>query len=574
MSNSEASPARTNSSIPLFLVLLGLFIRLISLGSAPLTDPSEGRYAVMGQNMYLSGDWLTPRVYQDGELIPFLGKPPLHAWTTATSYSIFGTSEFAARFPSFLASSLVVLLVFLLASQLFSVRSAGLSALLLLSSWLFFFLGNSCLTDPLLMLFVSLSMFAMGKILFGKNGEVQEVDWNRSPWTLLLFVFLSCGMMVKGPIAIALPGVAIGLWAVLTKRVRLFFKLPFLKGAGIFLLIVAPWYILAERANPGFLWYFFVHENLLRFLVKDYGDRYGSGHVYVYGTIWFFLLSGFLPGSFLILSKAFRSKAKQVFSSERKSALLFALSWTVSPAIIFTFSRQISPSYVLPGLPGLALLCGPILQEVLAEGTREGLYRRLQYGMKGVLGLLAALLVVGIFFSAGLKIFFLSALLIAALSAAYFWLDARRGEKDDLSVCVSLLALALLFTGATLNISPYIEGRSSTRSVVRYVENVTPPIATLGFLGTSPHSAYFYSRRPSEHLGVVRVPTTELANAQVPLLAARAKDVAQVPADMLSHFSEVARVGKWIVFSKLADTPVSRPGETPQNPEISAPSGN
>lgn len=44
------------------------------------------------------------------------------------------------------------------------------------------------------------------------------------------------------------------------------------------------WFAACELRNPGFLPYFFVNENFLRFITPDYGDAYGNGHVYPRGA--------------------------------------------------------------------------------------------------------------------------------------------------------------------------------------------------------------------------------------------------------------------------------------------------
>ena len=50
-----------------------------------------------------------------------------------------------------------------------------------------------------------------------------------------------------------------------------------------------------ERQTPGFLRYFFINENLLRFLVKDYGDKYGAGREFFRGMALVWALVVTLP---------------------------------------------------------------------------------------------------------------------------------------------------------------------------------------------------------------------------------------------------------------------------------------
>jgi endonuclease/exonuclease/phosphatase (EEP) superfamily protein YafD len=48
-----------------------LFVYNVS--ALPLTDPDEGRYAVISREMLQTGDWLLPRLFG----LPYLEKPPL-----------------------------------------------------------------------------------------------------------------------------------------------------------------------------------------------------------------------------------------------------------------------------------------------------------------------------------------------------------------------------------------------------------------------------------------------------------------------------------------------------------------
>ncbi|MDA3923627.1 MAG: glycosyltransferase family 39 protein [Kiritimatiellae bacterium] len=57
--------------------------------------------------------WITPSVWMNGQLIPFLGKPPLQFWLSAISVKLFGLNEFALRLPAFLSGLLLLSFVYL-----------------------------------------------------------------------------------------------------------------------------------------------------------------------------------------------------------------------------------------------------------------------------------------------------------------------------------------------------------------------------------------------------------------------------------------------------------------------------
>lgn len=335
----------------LFVLAAILVLHFASLGLLALSDPTEARYADIALHMHLSKDYITPWVHVGGQLIPYWGKPPFHFWLTSASYALFGISEWSARFPSFLAGLLTVLLTWYFARRLYGPRTAALCTVILASSPLFFFVYGASAVDATLSTAVTGAM-----VSFALSVDARAAA-STLRWGILFFVFLALGMLIKGPIAIALVFLAIGLWLLTTRQWSLLRALPWKYGAPLFLLISAPWFVIAELKTPGFLRYFFVNEHILRYLVHDYGDKYGSGHVYPPGTSWFMLIVLFLPWSaFLVYSwirrwKAFRSGIR---STQRSTSYL--MIWGITPALFFMLSRQLLATYVLPGFAGLSVV--------------------------------------------------------------------------------------------------------------------------------------------------------------------------------------------------------------------------
>src|SRR4030095_646465 len=79
-----------------------------------LPHPDEGRYAEIGREMAVSGNWVTPRL--NG--LKYFEKPPLQYWATAAAYKVFGVHEWTARLPPALAGILAVLIVGVTAARL------------------------------------------------------------------------------------------------------------------------------------------------------------------------------------------------------------------------------------------------------------------------------------------------------------------------------------------------------------------------------------------------------------------------------------------------------------------------
>lgn len=342
------------------LLLLAVILALLfaSLGVLALSDPTEARYADIALRMYQSGDYITPQVAVDGKVIPYWGKPPLHFWLTSASYSLFGVSEWSARFPSFLAGLFTVFLTWFFSRRLFGPWIAALSSVILASAPLFFFVYGASAVDATLSTTVTGAM-----VSFALAVESRDKSWG-----LLFFVFLALGMLTKGPIAVALVVLAVGLWLLVTLEWSPLRALPWKSGVLIFLLISAPWYILAELRTPGFLHYFFVNEHILRYLVHDYGDKYGSGHVYPPGASWLMLLALFFPWSgFVVYSWIRKWRAFRRAEKTDQRWYSYLMIWGIAPALFFTVSRQMLATYVLPGFAALSIL-------VALELSRPKLY--------------------------------------------------------------------------------------------------------------------------------------------------------------------------------------------------------
>lgn len=333
---------------PFFVATLGLLLaRLLALGAFPLLDTSEARYAEIARVMAESGDWITPW-FEPGT--PFWGKPPLAFWLSALSFKLFGVNEFAARFPHWCLAAGTLWLVAGVA-RVGSASAPWRAAFLLGASALFFVSGGAVLTDIPLLFAVTLSFAAAFHTLLA----------DKTHWRWLFFVGLGLGALAKGPLAWVLTLVPLAVWAFASGRIAdTWQRLPWMRGLALSLAIAVPWYAAAELKTPGFLDYFLFGEHFRRFVEPGWaGDLYGAAHVRTHGAIWLDGLLAALPWS-LLLPFAFRRRLQRpgapcaVASADRHAALFF-LVWGLAPLVFFSFAGNILWTYVLPGLPGLAL---------------------------------------------------------------------------------------------------------------------------------------------------------------------------------------------------------------------------
>lgn len=342
--------ARSGRLLPWVIGAL-LLVRLGSLALYPVMDNTEARYADIARRMVQSGDWITPWF---SDTLPFWGKPPLSFWATALSFKLLGVNEFAARLPHLLMGVLVAGLVGWHAARL-SRRAAWHAVAWLGASSLFLVSSGAVMTDMAMTLGTTLVMLGFWQAL--------HTDGRNTAFSWPMVLGASIGLLAKGPVSVILWGLPILAWTVLTGRVRTACRrVAWLRGAAVVLALSLPWYLWAESRTPGFLEYFIVGEHWRRFVTPGWtGDLYGSAHDYPRGSIWLFALGAIAPWplllpALLVARRAAPTATPVVASDDAENR--FLLLWGLTPCFFFTLAGNILWTYVLPGLPALALLAG------------------------------------------------------------------------------------------------------------------------------------------------------------------------------------------------------------------------
>ena len=317
--------------------------------------------AVQGQiarNMLDSGDWVTARL--DG--IVYLEKSPLIYWLIAICYKVFGAYDWAARIPIALSSMGLAWLTAAFGRWAFG-KLAGFYAGLCVATCIGLFLFTRILIPDVMLTFtIALTMWAFLRVL-------DEEEARPRLWAYLLGAALGLGLLLKSLIALVFPAGAAIVYLLLTRQLfsravwKRFYVWPSL---AIMLLISAPWHILATIRNPpafaftlhsgggayhGFLWFYFINEQLLRFLNLRYPRDYATVprvYFWLFHAIWLFPWSVYFPAvlqlSFRPVDRAGRTR-------------LLAVCWTGFLLLFFTLSTT-QEYYSMPCYPALALLLG------------------------------------------------------------------------------------------------------------------------------------------------------------------------------------------------------------------------
>ncbi len=321
--------------------------------------------AVQGQiarNMLQSGDWVTARL--DG--VAYLEKSPLKYWTMVLSYRLFGVHDWAARIPIALATVLLCWVLARFAAWAFGWR-AGLAAGLVLATSVGLFLFTRVLIpDVMLTLAITTTLWSLLRALDAEESRP-------GLWAMLMWAAVGIGLLLKGLVAVVLPAGAAVLYLGFTgglngKTCRRLRPLP---GVALALTIAAPWHVLATLHNPpyfdftlhseagsyhGFFWFYFINEQLLRFLNLRYPRDYNTVprlYFWLFHLLWLFPWSVYFPAAWKLSYRA----------PERASRVrLMALCWCAAVLGFFTFSTT-QEYYSMPCYPALALLVGSALAE-------------------------------------------------------------------------------------------------------------------------------------------------------------------------------------------------------------------
>ncbi len=339
----------------LFVVLITLFwaaIYIPGLFRPALLDDADTVHAEAAREMLTRHDWVT--LYANG--VRYLEKAPLQYWAVALCYKLFGVSEWSTRLPLTLAVLLLALVLYRLGSWVYGSRAGFYAGLIIVTSFGPFIYTRFFIPD----LIVGLLLTAgLGFFLLGLNEPKPSLV---ACWGLAVTAALS--VLAKGLIGIIFPGAIIFLYLLLTKNLRHLLRMRLVSSALIFLAVAAPWHILAALANPpagkakGFLWFYFVNEHFKRYLGTRIPKDYDTVPLWLFWgllLIWLLPWSAFLPQAVARVRQAWKDFWRAP-ALEPRATLLFAL-WPAAIMLFFSFSTR-QEYYVLPALPGLALLIG------------------------------------------------------------------------------------------------------------------------------------------------------------------------------------------------------------------------
>lgn len=455
------------------------------LGRAPFVGSDEPRYAEVARGMFERGDLVTPTL---GGRVWF-EKPALVYWSEMAGFRLFGVSEWSARLGAALAGWLTVLLVGWLcgraearaADELRGLRiaCAGVAA----SSAGLIVFSRAVNFDIFLTATVALGLACY--FIAGLEGDARKRQ-------LLLAGFyggVGLALLAKGLVGVVLPFGVVGLYQLLRRELPPWWKTT-LWGVPVMLLVAATWYAPVTLLHGRvFVEEFFVKHHFARFVSNKYHHPQGF---YFYLLILPLLLLPWTPFLFTAIKSQWLASRRPRETDAAGDDLpgrvrLFAITWLAVPIVFFSISRSKLPGYVLPALPGAALLAGAELRRFVAgEGS--------QRSMRATGFILLAAGVAALVYPAraGLVSWGCALSVAAPLALAGVWAALGRGSRAR-AACVVVTAQLLASALAVACALPVVSRLESMRDLLRLADARGYASAPVLDLYTVERSAEFYA---------------------------------------------------------------------------------
>jgi 4-amino-4-deoxy-L-arabinose transferase-like glycosyltransferase len=343
------------------VVLLAAFIAILfffRLDHRELYSSHEARAAQNAQRMLDTGEWGVPVLF-DGQAD--LQKPPGYYWLVAIAGWLNGGTVTAleARLPAALAGLWTVLMVFTFLKSEGRPTAAWIAAIALTTAIHFTSIARTARIDVPLTCAVTGSLLAFAKSLASSR---------QTAWVLISAAAAACGVMLKGPIALALIGPTAIAWLIVRPREAgesrwALSWTSLLVGAGTVLALAAPWFFWANHATRGeFFRVFFWHHNFERFA--------GTSPTLASHPWWYYVprfAADFLPWTpALVFLIALRSASRLAGNDP---VFRFGTIWFATMFLVLSAAQFKRADYLLPLYPGAAIALGCAAEAWLATRT-------------------------------------------------------------------------------------------------------------------------------------------------------------------------------------------------------------
>ncbi len=553
----------TRLKSPWFWLALGLAAVYFRGLFLDVMDVDAAQYASISMEMLQNGHWL--QVQHRGA--DYLDKPPLLFWLSASSFAMFGLSNWAYKLPSLLAAFAGVWATYRFALLFYGQKTARHAAFILASCLGLMVICNDVRTDTILLGFSACAVWQLAEYLEFKH------------WKNLIagFFFIGLAMLAKGPIGLVMPAFAVGSHLLLRRDWRGIFRWQWLLGLVVTALVLAPmcWGLWQQfdlhpeklvngRHGVSGLRFFFWEQSFGRITGENVWKNDTSGfyfmHVYLWAFLpWCLLLPGALwkqirdlttfkklSNLFPLLASSPTTSGKQDFQTERPSegvvgedasngssnnnrkgvnALypdglkamppltqpeFYTLGGFLLTFIALSQSQYKLPHYIFITLPWAAVL--------VASAWKTG--GRWAWSFLYFAVFAALLLVFAALFYVFPKDHFFASGVAVIATGALLWKIFRNPFPGDFEVLVQRGVWAALILGFVLNFHfyPNLLPYQSTPQAARWAHTQGIPSEKMYFFNSSGHAMDFYNGDIMENLdspGAVKTAAREQAGIWV-----------------------------------------------------------
>ena len=363
-------------SIQAALLAAALSLFFVDLGGSAIWDANEAFYVETPREMVERGDYVFPTFNYE----PRVNKPVLSYWIVAGFYKIFGVSVAVQRIPIAIGGVLLVAIAFFLGRLAYPDQSDRETAI---KAGFWAALGFA--VSPRLLMFsrrifidIYITLFMAATLLFFALAE--RYPQRRRLFLALMYVAVGLGVLTKGPVAVALPGLVFFIYLLVHRELRRVTQMMIPAGIAIVLAIVVPWYAaLYERDGWTHIASFFLGENLGRYsdgigFDTDRGPWFYLGVLFSDGFPWAFMLfpaialwwrghsaprtphSAHSASAPRTRSVSSPHPQRQFPAPSKIQSLLFI--WIAAITLFFSFSASKQDLYIYPVMPAIAALGG------------------------------------------------------------------------------------------------------------------------------------------------------------------------------------------------------------------------
>ena len=328
------------------LIILIILALLSGQYSIPPIDRDEARFAQASSQMILSDDYINIK-FQD----EIRAKKPIGIyWLQALSAKIFGQEDIGSyRIPSLISSIITLVFISLISRLIFPIYQTLIVTLLFASSIVFMGEAHLAKTDATLLCFICVQQYFLLKIILDQDNTFKV----KYLYPVLVWLSFSFGVLVKGPISIAILFLTVIAFSIIQKSISLIKSLRPVLGFLICTLVILPWFSAINEATNGMF--------LQKAFQEDFFSKLESGqegHGALPGThlltlsisIW--PIATFLPCLILF-----------ILQNRANIIIKFLMCWILPFWVIIELIPTKLLHYPLPVLPAIAILAiGGVLQ--------------------------------------------------------------------------------------------------------------------------------------------------------------------------------------------------------------------